>query len=260
MISIALEDLTYLTVFWLGFSRIIAILVQLPLFDGGSIPMMLKILVAMMISYVFFPYYSKFMISDIKSLGDNSFVILTIFNVLVGSIIGFFVRSIMQIFIATGSVITQQIGFSALKYFDPTTVQRIGPFEKLISLTITSMILFTGALVPMFEGMLNSFRSINYGNWAYTPSYLDYYITFFKSSFETSLMLASPIIFTNILIMSVLGIISRIVPQMNIIMMSFVVNIGLGILVFIATSDEFFKVSYHIYANKLSDWFKMLFI
>ncbi len=80
----------------------------------------------------------------------------------------------------------------------------------------------------------------------------------FKSLFVSSILLASPLIFTNMLIMTVLGIIARTVPQMNVIMVSFAVTIGLGLIVFVATSDEFFHIAYKLYTSKLGEWFNFV--
>ena len=47
----------------------------------------------------------------------------------------------------------------------------------------------------------------------------------------------------------VMGIVARTIPQMNILMVSFVVNIGIGLLVFFAISGEFFTVAYKMYVD-----------
>ena len=41
-------------------------------------------------------------------------------------------------------------------------------------------------------------------------------------------------------------------------MVSFAVNIGLGLLVFAATSDEFFNVAFKLYTQKLGEWFQFI--
>ena len=51
---------------------------------------------------------------------------------------------------------------------------------------------------------------------------------------------------------------SRMVPQMNIIMVSFVVTIGIGMLVFISSSDEYFQVAYKLYVDQLGEWFNFI--
>jgi flagellar biosynthetic protein FliR len=56
----------------------------------------------------------------------------------------------------------------------------------------------------------------------------------------------------------ILGIISRMIPQMNVLTVSFVVNIWLGLFVFWACSDEFFQVAFKIYTEKLGEWFRFV--
>jgi len=55
-----------------------------------------------------------------------------------------------------------------------------------------------------------------------------------------------------------MGIVSRAVPQMNVIAVSFAVNIGLGLLVFVTGSDEFFQTCFRIYTEKLGAWFQFI--
>ncbi|MCK5073994.1 MAG: flagellar biosynthetic protein FliR [Bacteriovoracaceae bacterium] len=258
MISIEVVDFTALIAFWLCFTRWIAIMIQLPIFDNVSIPMVVKILATLLITYAFFPYLSGEIIKDINYVGVDQFWILTIFNTVVGLLIGFLVKSIMQMFIGSGSIVTRQIGFAMLMNFDPNAATRIGPFEKLIHWTVLILILTSGALIPMFRGALGSFFSIHIydiGKIAQSPQY---FVELFKGIFLSSLLLASPLIFGNVFIMVVLGIIARMVPQMNVIMVSFVVNIGLGLVIFLACSDEFFRVAFKLYTEKLGEWFQFV--
>ncbi len=234
------------------------IIVQIPLFDNTQIPTIVKILSTLVITYAFFPFVEKRMILEVQTFGVDQFWFLTIVNTLIGIIIGLLIRMIMNLFIASGSIITQQIGFAAVNYFDPSSAQRVGPFENLIKWTMIVLILFSGALKPMFEGMLKSFHSISLGNFVSQILSSEYFLNFAKVIFSSALMLASPLIFINILVMCVLGIISRIVPQMNIIMVSFAINIGMGLLIFFATSFEFFNVSFDLYVERLADWYKLI--
>lgn len=258
MINVQITDYSTIVAFWLVFSRTIAIFMLLPLFENVAIPVVAKVLTTLLVSYAFFPYIQAEVMKDIIYMGVDQFWILTIFYTLSGLVIGYFVKSIMNIFIAAGSLITQQIGFAAVRYFDPASSSQIGPFEKLVSWTILVLIVTSGAILPMFKGIFISFNSVHIydlGNLGGSP---EFFLNYFKSIFMSALMLASPLVFTNMLIMTVLGIIARMVPQMNIIMVSFVVNIGLGLLVFSVTSEEFFTVAYKMYVDKLGEWFQLL--
>ncbi len=258
MLNIQITDMTVIVAFWLAFSRWFAVLFQLPLFDNVAIPIIVKVLTSLMITFAFFPLIQDQLILDVKNVGVESFWYLTIFNTLIGLVIGFFVKSIMSIFVSAGAIITQQVGFNALHYFDPTAGAQVGPFEKLIEWTVLMMILTSGALIPMFKGVISSFSSIhvyNLGKMAHSP---EFFVMMFKSFFISALMLSTPMIFINIVINSVMGIVSRAVPQMNVIAVSFAVNIGLGLLVFVAGSDEFFQTCFRMYTEKLGQWFQFL--
>jgi flagellar biosynthetic protein FliR len=195
---------------------------------------------------------------DVVLLGHHAFWVLTILNLIIGLVIGFFVKSIMDVFVSAGGLITQQIGFGAVRYFDQSSSQQVGPFEKIIHWTIVVTIISSGALIPMLKGGLMSFETITAYNLTKLSNTPLFYLEMYKSIFISALMLSSPIIFTNLLITGVLGIMARTVPQVNVLMVSFIVNIGMGLLVFSVTSYEFFSVAYDMYIKKLGDIFQFL--
>ncbi|MCK5882155.1 MAG: flagellar biosynthetic protein FliR [Bacteriovoracaceae bacterium] len=258
MIDIQLIDYSVFVAFWLAFVRISAILFQYPIFDNAAVPSTLKMVTTVLITYTFFPTIQVEILKDINYIGVDHFWVLTIFNALIGLIIGFFVKIIMTTYVSAGGLISQQIGFGALKYFDPTAAAQIGPFEKVLQWTVLLLVITSGALFPLFKGMHGSFFNIHIYDYSALQGATQFYIGFFKSIFLSGLMLSSPLIFTNLLIMSILGVIARTVPQMNVLMVSFVINIGLGLLVFFSIHYEFFTVAYKLYVDKLGQWFQFI--
>ena len=97
----------------------------------------------------------------------------------------------MGIFVGAGAILTQQVGFSAVNYFDPSMAQSTGPFERLISWTMIILIISSGALIPMFQGLLISFKSLNFNELVEAKDFSNYYFYFFKSAFASILMLSS---------------------------------------------------------------------
>lgn len=258
MINLQIVDYPALIAFWLSFARWGSILAQLPAFDNRAVPPMVKVLASLVISFAFYPISKPHLLADIAAVGVDNFWILTAFYTISGLLIGYFVKAILNIYVAGGSLITQQVGFGAVRYFDPSAGQQTGPFEQLLKWTILVMIISSGALLPMFKGVVGSFATIQMSHLGQLANSPEYFFKFFKEVFMAALLLASPLIFTNILIMSVLGIVARTVPQMNIIMVSFVVNIGVGLLVFSVNSTEFFQVAYKLYVDKLGEWFQFI--
>lgn len=258
MISVSIADFPVFIAFWLCFTRWIAILIQLPIFDNTAVPVVVKVLMSLVISYAFFPIVESAMVAEVLTVGVDKFWYLTIFHTLIGLLIGFLVKTIMSLFIAAGTLMTQQMGFTSVSYFDPTFVARIGPFERIIQWTMLILIIQTGALLPMFKGVLNSFFSISAADLGKFASVHIFYHDFFKGVFQAAFLLATPIMFTNLLLNMVMGIVARTIPQMNILMVSFVVNIGIGLIVFFAISEEFFNVAYKMYVDRLGDWFQFV--
>lgn len=256
--NVTIADQTVFLAFWLSFSRWSAVIAQLPLFDNVAVPNIVKVLTTFLVSYAFFPHLSGTLVAEVKMVGPENIWLLTMFHVCTGLIIGFLVKSIMTLFVATGSILTQQIGFNSVSYFDPTQGQQIGPFERLIEWTLLILILSSGALVPMFKGVFQSFFSVNFLNADKMLKSPEYFVLFFKSAFSASILLAGPLVFSNLLMNLVMGIVARTVPQMNILMVSFVVNIGLGLLLFLGIAEEFFQVSFDLYVAKLGDWYQFL--
>lgn len=258
MAGVQIIDHSVLVAFWLTFTRWLATLIQLPLFDGLPVPSVVKVLAALAVSYAFFPSVEAVVLVDVEAAGDGAFWLLTAFNALVGLVLGFLVKSIMAVFASAGSVVTQQMGFEAASYFDPMAERRTGPLEVMVGWTVVAMVLSSGALAPMLKGMLATFGTVrphDLGALAGSPLH---FVGLFRSVFLSAVLLASPLIFTNILMMALLGIIARVVPQMNVIMMSFVVNIGLGLFVFAVVAEEFFRVSFAMYVERLGDWFRFV--
>jgi flagellar biosynthetic protein FliR len=256
--NLSIADQTIFLAFWLSFSRWIAVLMQLPIFDNVAVPNLTKVLGSFLISFAFFPILRGTLVAEINMVGVENIWILIMFHTSTGLIIGFLVKSIMSLFVATGSILTQQIGFASVSYFDPTQGQQVGPFERLIEWTIIILVLTSGALVPMIKGVFESFYSVNFLNADKLLKTPEYFVIFFKSAFSAAILLAGPLIFANLLMNLVMGIVARTVPQMNVLMVSFVVNIGLGLLLFLGIAEEFFTVSFDLYVEKLGDWYQFI--
>jgi flagellar biosynthetic protein FliR len=256
--NISILDQQVFLAFWMGFSRWIAVLFQLPLFDNVSVPMIVKILTSFLIAFAFFPETQGTLLAEVQMVGVDNIWILMMFHTTTGLIIGFLVKCIMSLFVATGNILTQQVGYASVSYFDPTQGQQVGPFERLVEWTMIILVLSSGALVPMFKGVFESFFSVNFLNADKMLKTPEYFVLFFKSAFTASILLAGPLIFANLLMNLVMGILARTVPQMNVLQVSFVVNIGLGLLLFLGIAEEFFQVSFELYVEKLGNWYQFL--
>jgi flagellar biosynthetic protein FliR len=256
--NISVTNLPNLLAFWLCFCKWSSFLSFAPLIDQIQIPVLVKALFFFLISYALYPFVSSYIVNDVNYMGTDNIFLLTVFYVVNGFVLGFLLKSIMFIFSSAGSLITQQIGFSSIQAFDPSFQAQVGPFEKLIVWTLSIMLVFSGVFNPIFKTALISFESTSITNLLVDDKLFHFFNFFMKKLIISALILSIPMLFISLLINSILGIVSRVVPQMNVLMISFVVNIGLGLLIFYFISDEFFAVSVQMYTDRLEDWFNFI--
>lgn len=259
MVEVLITDKVTIIAFWLAFVRWVTTLYQLPIFDSSGIPEILKILFSLIMTYAFFPYVSDTIKRDMLFVGIDNFWLLTAGYTIIGLMIGYLIQLVMNVYIMAGALITQNIGISASRYFDPT-FQSIGPFEKFIQETMIVLIISSGALVPMLKGVFLSFHKISFYNFVHIISdfQLQWFLDLISSLFVTGLVLASPIIIIQFLITVVMGIVSRLIPQMNILMISFILNICFGFIIFTVISNDFFQESFEIYMDYFEKWFLII--
>ena len=189
MISLDVTNTYTFYAFWLVFCRWITIVMTLPIFDHAAVPRLIKVLFSFCVTYAFFPFVKSFVIQDLKSVGLHNIWALALFYSLTGLAIGFLAKIILQIFNSAGSIITQQIGFSSIRYFDMTVTDQVGPFERLISLVMIVIIVSSGGLLPLFKGGFVSFQSMNFNNVINMNNWMAIFADFFRAIFKSSIIL-----------------------------------------------------------------------
>lgn len=255
MISIQIVDQVQLFAFWLCFTRIIACFINFPLFEEVAIPLIVKILTAFVLTYALFPIVKPSIVRDIAIYGETSFWTLTTYYTISGLVISYIVKIISTVVLSSGTVMSQQMGLGNISLYDPTSMAPSTPIEKLLKWTLLLMIFSSGALVPVLKGMVLSFEKLSVLNFEQVKTMQYFFFDYFKSLFTTAIMLSAPILFTNIMLNFILGIISRVVPQINVIMLSFILSVFVGLCVFFMIAEELYSVAFDQYIKILGEWF-----
>lgn len=255
MISLQVVDQVQLFAFWLCFTRVIACFINFPMFEDVAVPMIVKILAAMVVSYAIFPIVSGSVLGDIAHYGQHSFILLTSYYAISGLVISYLVKIVSSVVLAAGTVMSQQMGLGNISIYDPTSLSPVTPIEKLLKWTLLLLIFSSGAMLPILKGMVLSFDKLTILSLEHVRNMHYFFFDYFKSLFTIAIMLAAPVLFTNILLNFILGIISRVVPQINVIMLSFILSVFVGLCVFYLIGEELYAVTFEQYLKILGDWF-----
>jgi flagellar biosynthetic protein FliR len=84
--NVSILDQHVFLAFWIGFSRWIAVLFQLPLFDNVSVPMIIKVLTSFLLAFAFFPGTQGTLIAEVKLVGPDNIWLLMMFHTTTGLI------------------------------------------------------------------------------------------------------------------------------------------------------------------------------
>jgi flagellar biosynthetic protein FliR len=238
------------------FLRVSAMIAVMPIFGGDrSIPVILKGGIALFITFMLFPFVK--INYEYQSLGLISMIVSMMSEILVGVIIGFVARFIFAGIQFAGELIGFQMGFSVANAIDPMTstqVSLISQFQYFMAILI---FLILNVHHVFLSAIAESFDKIAPLQFQMSGKLFQTLCIFSKDVFVIAVKISAPVvavlIFTNI----ALGIVARTVPQINIFIMGFPLQIALGLIFMGLTAPVFVNYSGSLF-NNLSKQVHML--
>ena len=209
----------------LVFSRVLAFASMAPLIGHKSIPGLVKISFAIILTLIIIPNLEV----PSEYPKDFHFIYLIAFNALIGLFIGWVSQLVIEICRAAGEMLDMQMGLHAATLFDPgsqTQTTIIGRFFDFLALVI---FLSIGGMEKIIYGLYRSFES-------YPIVLSEFKINFFQILSATSnviglsFVIVSPIIITILVVDLILGLMSRAAPQINAFQISFSIKPALGLI------------------------------
>ena len=214
--------------FLLVFARITGMLAAAPMFGSRIIPIQVRVGIALLITILAVPAVATFM-----KPGPGSLLVLAwwIFLELVyGLSAGFVATMLFNAIQMAGQLIDMQIGFGIVNVFDPQFGQQvplIGNFKYLLALTI--FLIIDGHHL-ILTAIVDSFRSVPAG---ITPAVSEaalYFVDVVGSLFVMGIRIALPVLGTVLLTDVALGILARVMPQMNVFVVGITGKIIVGVM------------------------------
>lgn len=216
--------------FLLIFLRVGIVLFMLPFYGGALIPTTIKAFLALLISFAIFDCVDV----DTKVLENGLIGILYIVSteIIFGIIIGLIARLYFAAIQLAGELIGFQMGLSIANILDPETGSQdsaLSQFGYWIALLI--FLLLDGHHLFLVS-IKDSFELLNFGSVNLTTELFETIMTLMGKMFELSIKLGAPAITALLLTSAAFGIIARVVPQMNILIVAFPLKIVVGLIFF----------------------------
>lgn len=237
--------------FALVFLRVSAFTFTWPIFSIYSVPGYLKILFAVIVAMLLFPTVSKSSISVEKLSPDIAW--LAGKEVLTGLCLGFMTRLFFFAISVGGNLVATSSGLANGQLFNPALAATTTTVEQFYATLATLLFLSLNGHHIFLTGLAQSFDAI--------PLSLDgtefaLMIGKFKDSglimqtvVEAGVKISAPILIVMFMLNVVMGIVSRAVPQVNVLMTSMPINFMAAIMVMLlAIPALLFELDHEMYS------------
>jgi flagellar biosynthetic protein FliR len=221
--------LTYLLVF----SRTGSMLMLLPALGEGGIPARVRLVLALAISVAMAPSvqnaYPAQAPSNTLQLG-----LLIAQEVTSGILIGGMSRIIMSSLQTAGYLIATQTGLAYAQTVDPTQHEQGAVIGNFFSLLGAVLIFSTDLHHVAIGAIAGSYKMLPPGAALPTGDMAELTIRLVSASFLLGFQLAAPFLVFGFALYAALGILARLMPQLQVYFLSMPANIGAGLLLFAA--------------------------
>jgi flagellar biosynthesis protein FliR len=228
-VAMALELLTLVPTFVLAFFRIAGMMLFAPLFGSSRIPRRVRVMLALVLAMALAPGLKP------TDLPTNTWLLTAgiagemAFGLAMGMIQSF-------VFIAAqwgGEIIGQQMGFNLSEVFDPQFGAQGSIVGDLYFMLALVVFLTVGGHHAMLLGVRDSFDSLPLLSLGVNAPLFDTLIGFFQAATLLAIRLAAPMLVTMLVVDLALGLIGKMMPQLNVMAMGLSLRSALGLVVVI---------------------------
>jgi flagellar biosynthesis protein FliR len=215
--------------FMLVFARIGAMVMLLPGLGEANIPVRIKLSIALLLTLVILPLHRTAYNIDMQSI--TALLVLMMHEIVIGIVLGATARVTLSALQVAGSVIAQQLGLGFVTTVDPTQGQQgllIGNFLTILGLTL----LFATDTHHLVIAALNdSYAIFSPGEAMLSGDVASLATRAFTAAFKIGIQLSAPFLVFGIVFNIGLGVLARLMPQMQVYFVGVPLSILFGFLI-----------------------------
>lgn len=237
--------------FFLVLSRTIGLFAFMPFLAQLEISPRFRFLAALSFSYM------ATLLLDVQvpsSMGYTMFAVYAIKEFFIGFFISLLTRSLVSILDITGHIISTLMGISSVSIINPN-MQGSTAISFLLTLFGIMMILSLDLHHYIFQGFLQSYSKFPIMEMVSASQITESYIQLFSRVFWFGLQLSFPFLIFFMILQLSMGIMNRIIPQMQIFFVSMPFQIWMGFLILLLTVITILTYFANIFKDELASLF-----
>jgi len=230
--------------FWLIFARIGGMILTVPILGSPNIPSPVKIGFSLFLTILILPLIPSSRVSG-ASLEWISYSLDLGKQLLLGVVIGYSIRLLFTGIEMAGQIIGFQMGFGFARVIDPESSAQVSVIAQFKNILAILIFLSLNAHHQFLRGLVDSFSVVPLIDFSPHPSLFLKIASSVGNIFVISLKIGAPVIVTLFITQVAIGIVARLVPQMNILMVSLPLKIGIGLVMMS------FSLPYFLYFSRV---------
>jgi flagellar biosynthetic protein FliR len=218
--------------FLLTFARIGSMVMLMPGFGETNIPTRIKLSIALGLTLIILPLHRSAYQVDMTSLAP--LIVLMLHEIVIGIVLGATARVTLSALQVAGSVIAQQLGLGFVTAVDPTQGQQgllVGNFLTLLGLTL---LFATDSHHLVIAALNESYKIFSPGELLPSGDIAALATRAFAAAFKIGMQLSAPFLVFGLVFNIGLGVLARLMPQMQVYFVGVPLSIFAGFLILIA--------------------------
>jgi len=214
-------------ILFLIFLRISSAFVSAPFFGNKIIPVVAKLFISLIVSYIIFLSIDH---SSVKETPTGWLLFIYSFKeVVTGLIIGFTLQFVFFAVSYAGTLIGFEVGLNLAEVFNPTEEVNSNIIGELLYYSALMIFFLINGHHYLIRALQQSFNIIGIGMFSFQEPLYQTMIKLAGSIFIIAVKIATPILISFFLINIAEGIISRMIPTMQVFFVTQPLKIGLGL-------------------------------
>ena len=216
------------TAFLLTFARVGAMVMLFPGVGELSVPSRVRLTIALVLTAIMLPAHQKAYVVDLRTFGPV--MVLLFQELVVGAVLGLTARLAISALQVTGSVVAQQLGLGFVTAVDPTQNQQgllVGNFLTVLGV---ALVFATDLHHLAIAAMNDSYTIFHPGELPLLGDAAQHLTRVIATAFRIGIQLSAPFLVFGLLFNIGLGVLSRLMPQMQVFFIGLPLSILLGLL------------------------------
>lgn len=217
-------------VFMLAFARVGAMVMLLPGLGEVNIPVRIKLATALLLTMIVLPLHRQAYRVDLQAL--SPLLVMMVHEIVIGIVLGATARVTLSSLQVAGSVIAQQMGLGFVTAVDPTQGQQgvlIGNFLTMLGVTL---LFSTDSHHLVIAALSDSYKIFAPGELIPSGDVASLATKAFAAAFKIGLQLSAPFLVFGLVFNIGLGVLARLMPQMQVYFVGAPLSILIGFLIF----------------------------